>query len=270
MPDSVDIIRYLSAMRWQDYADIIIVAFIIYQALRLIRGTSSMQMLVGLAIVLGLYLFSARFELLTLNWLLSNFLSYAILILVILFQSDIRLALTRVARLTFLRTSPEYLSAIGEIVRASFTMASRRTGALIAIERDVGLKHYIELGTELDAHISEDLLLSIFNTSAPLHDGAIVVSEARLAAAACLLPLSTDDAVSRYFGTRHRAAIGLTRETDAVVIVVSEERGVVSLVVNGDVSVMFDQNELRDELTGLLNLKVSGKRPKTREAGDAV
>lgn len=247
------------AMRWQDWADILVVAFIIYEVLRLIRGTSSMQMLFGLAVVFGAYIFSSRFDLLTLNWLLGNFLSYFILILVILFQNDIRLALTRVARLSFGRTSPELLSAIGEVVRASFIMAEKRIGALIAFEREVGLKNYIDIGTTLDAKVSDDLLLSIFNTNAPLHDGAVVIHGGRLAAAACFLPLTTDDHLSRHLGTRHRAAIGLTRETDAAVVVVSEERGLVSLIIDGDVSVMFDQNELRDKLTSLLHMTVTGR-----------
>jgi diadenylate cyclase len=158
MPDTAEILDFLRAMRWQDWADILLVAVIIYQALRLIRGTRSMQMLLGLAIVLGAYVFSEQFELLTLNWILSNFLTYIIIILVILFQSDIRLALTRVARLSFGRTSPVLISAIGEVVRASFTMATHRVGALIAFERDVGLKNYIDLGTAIDAQATEDLL----------------------------------------------------------------------------------------------------------------
>ena len=258
MPDLQDFQQFVSAMRWQDWVDILVVAIIIYQALRLIRGTRSMQMLLGLAIVVGAYWFAGRFELLTLNWILSNFLTYIIVILVILFQADIRLALTRVARITFTRTtSTVILSAIAEVVRGSFNMASRRVGALIAFEREVGLKSYIDVGTTVDAQVSTDLILSIFNTASPLHDGAVVIRNGRMAAAACFLPLSTDDDLSRHFGTRHRAAIGLTRETDAAVVVVSEERGVVSLVVDGEVSVMFDQNELRDRLTDLLKQKLT-------------
>ena len=269
MPEPAEIVEFINSMRWQDWLDIIIVAVIIYQALRLIRGTKSMQMLLGLVFVIVAYLFSKTFELLTLNWLLSNFLSYFILILVILFQSDIRLALTRVARISFSRTSTQLMSVIGEIVRVSFTMAEKRVGALIAFEREVGLKNYIEVGTNLDAQVSEDLLLAIFNTAAPLHDGAVVIRNGRIAAASCFLPLSTDDQLSRHFGTRHRAAIGLTRETDAVVVVVSEERGIVSLVENGEVSVIFDQNELRDKLARLLHLTIAAG-PLVEEEPDHV
>lgn len=258
MPELTEVLSFIKSMRWQDWIDILIVTVIIYQAIRLIRGTRSMQMMLGLAIVVAAYVFSTEFELLTLNWILSNFLTYIILILVILFQSDIRRALTQVAKLSFGRTSPEVMSALGEVVRAVFIMAEKRIGALIAFERDVGLKNYIEVGTTLDAKMSDDLLYSIFFPPSPLHDGAVVVQEGRIAAAACFLPLSTEDDVSRYFGTRHRAAIGLTRETDAVVIVVSEERGLVSLVKDGEVSVMMDQNELRDKLAGLLNLTIAG------------
>ncbi|MFH1135625.1 MAG: diadenylate cyclase CdaA [Pseudomonadota bacterium] len=254
MPESKEVLDFIRAMRWQDWADIFFVAVIIYQALRLIRGTRSMQMLVGLAFVLGAYEFSAKFDLLTLNWILSNFLTYIILILVILFQSDIRRALTQVAKISFGRTSPELLSAIGEVVRAAFTMAEKRIGALIVFEREVGLKNYIDIGAGIDGKVSDDLLLSIFNTASPLHDGAVVIQDGRIAAAACFLPLSSDDTINRLFGTRHRAAIGLTRETDSAVVVVSEERGVVSLVLDGDVTVILDQNELRDKLAGLLKL----------------
>jgi diadenylate cyclase len=253
--DYARLIEFVQAMRWQDWVDILVVAVIIYHVIRVVRGTRSMQMLLGMAVVLGAYVFSMNFDLLTLNWILSNFLTYIIIIIVILFQSDIRRALTRVAQISFGRTSPQLLSAMGEVVRAAFKMAEMRVGALIAFEREVGLKNYIEVGTILDAEITDDLLLSIFNTASPLHDGAVVIHDGRIAAAACFLPLSSDDDVSSFFGTRHRAAIGLTLETDAAVVVVSEERGVVSLVVDGDVSVMLDQNELRDKLAGLLNLK---------------
>lgn len=257
-------------MRWQDFVDILLVALIIYQGLRLIQGTRSMQMLLGLALVVGLFFFADHFDLLTLDWILSNFLTYTILILVILFQSDIRVGLSRMARLSLGRTSSELLSLVGEVVRASFAMAEKRTGALIVFERDVGLKNYIEVGTTLEAIVSEDLLEAVFNKYAPLHDGAVVIREGRLAAAGCFLPLSTDDHISRHFGTRHRAAIGLTRETDAVVVVVSEERGLVSLVVGGDVSVMFNQNELRDRLNDLLNLRVTRGGETAEEASDAA
>jgi diadenylate cyclase len=265
MPEPAEIMQFIRSMRWQDWVDILVVAVIIYQALRLIRGTKSMQMLLGLVFVIVAYMFSKTFELLTLNWMLSNFLSYIILIMVILFQSDLRLALTRVARLSFGRANPLMLSVIGEIVRVAFTMAEKRVGALIAFEREVGLKNYIEVGTTLDAQVSEDLLMAIFNTDAPLHDGAVVIRNGRIAAAACFLPLSTDDRISRHFGTRHRAAIGLSRDTDALVVVVSEERGIVSLVVDGEVSVVFDQNELREKLTGLLHLTVSAEAPPEEE-----
>jgi diadenylate cyclase len=258
------------SMRWQDFVDILLVALIIYQGLRLIQGTRSMQMLLGLALVVGLFFFADHFDLLTLDWILSNFLTYTILILVILFQSDIRVGLSRMARLSLGRTSSELLSLVGEVVRASFAMAEKRTGALIVFERDVGLKNYIEVGTTLEAIVSEDLLEAVFNKYAPLHDGAVVIREGRLAAAGCFLPLSTDDHISRHFGTRHRAAIGLTRETDAVVVVVSEERGLVSLVVGGDVSVMFNQNELRDRLNDLLNLRVTRGGETAEEASDAA
>ena len=270
MPETRDIIEFLQAMRWQDWLDILLVAVIIYQVIRLIRGTRSMQMLLGLAIVVAAYVFSAQFELLTLNWILSNFLTYIILILVILFQADIRRALTQVAKLSFGRTSPERVSAIGEVVRSAFAMAERKLGALIVFEREVGLRHYIEVGTILDARVTEELLFSVFNTSSPLHDGAVVIQNGRLAAAACFLPLSADEEISRLLGTRHRAAIGLTQETDSVVVVVSEERGVVSLVLEGDVTVILDRNELRQKLARLLSLTVAENASDDEEVASSV
>lgn len=270
MPDISEILDFLHGMRWQDWVDILLVAIIIYQAIRLIRGTRSMQMLLGLAIVVAAYVFSGYFDLLTLNWILSNFLTYIIIILVILFQADIRRALTQVAKLSFSRTSPTRMAAVGEVVKASFAMAEKRVGALIAFERDVGLQNYIDVGKTVDAELSDDLLLCLFNTHGPLHDGAVIIQDGRLAAAACLLPLSTDEEISRHFGTRHRAAIGLTRETDAAVVVVSEERGLVSLVVNGEVSVMMDQNELRDRLARLLHLSVAGKQDSEEPASNVA
>jgi diadenylate cyclase len=192
MPEWTAISDFLRSMRWQDYADILIVAFITYQAIRLVRGTRSAQMLFGLAVVFVAYLLSRQLDLLTLNWILSNFLTYIILILVILFQADIRRGLTQVARNPFVRTSPELLSVIGEVARAAFTMAEKRTGALIAFEREIGLKTYIEVGRALDAKVSAELLLSVFNTASPLHDGAVVIQQGRLAAAACFLPLPVD------------------------------------------------------------------------------
>jgi diadenylate cyclase len=263
MPDFTQIRDFIQTMRWQDWVDILVVTFIIYQAIRVMRGTRSMQMVAGLAVGLAAYELSVRFQLLTLNWILSNFLTYIILILVILFQDDIRRALTQMARLTFSRAGTELVSTVNEVVRAAFQMAEHRVGALIAFEREVGLKSYIEVGTTLDALVSDDLILSIFKPGTPLHDGAVVVQAGRIAAAACLLPLSSDKELARHFGTRHRAAIGLTRETDAAVIVVSEERGLVSLVLGGEVAVMFDQNELRDRLTDLLNLGAAAEGRET-------
>ena len=227
-------------------------------------------MLLGLAIVVAAYVFSIQFELLTLNWILSNFLTYIIIILVILFQADIRRALTQVAKLSFGRTSPERVSAIGEVVRGAFSMAEHKMGALVVFEREVGLRDYIEVGTILDARVSDELLYSIFNTSSPLHDGAVVIQDGRLAAAACFLPLSADEEISRLLGTRHRAAIGLTQETDAAVVVVSEERGVVSLVLDGNVTVILDRNELRQKLARILSMTVSEASTEEEEISASV
>lgn len=243
------------AMRWQDVLDILIVAVIIYYLIRLLQGTRSGQVLLGLALVLGTYYLSAKFELLTLNFLISAFLSQMIIVVVILFSADIRRALSRVAVFSFTRSRPEALQAVNEVVRAAFFMAEKRTGALIVFERRVNLGEYVEAGANLSATVSDRLLLSIFNTASPLHDGAVIIQQGRLAAAGCFLPLlPAEDNVSRFFGTRHRAAIGLSRESDALVVVVSEERGLVSLVKDGQVSVMMGAANLRDRLAYYLGL----------------
>lgn len=268
MSDVLDSLGFIYAMRWQDWVDILVVAFLIYQVLRFMRGTRSMQMLLGLAVVLGAYSFSGRFELLTLNWVLSNFLTYIIIILVILFQADIRRALTQVARIPFARTDPEFLSAVSQVSRAAFIMAERlNIGALIVFEREIGLKDYIEAGTPLESRVSVGLLLSIFNTSSPLHDGAVIIRGGRLASAACFLPLSAEEDVGSAFGTRHRAALGLTRETDAVVLVVSEETGTASLVLNGKVRPVQTHSELQDTLNRLLNLTLSAPEEGEGDSG---
>jgi len=243
----------LSNFRLQDAVDIGVIAFIVYQILDLIRGTRAARMLLGLGVVFLVFLSSQLFDLYTVNWVLDNFLSSILLIIVVIFQHDIRRALTQVGSGPFFGSDPGMQGQdVEEIVRAVVALASKRIGGLIAFERDVGLNEYIEGGTKVDSRISREIIVSIFLTSSPIHDGAIIVHKGRVAAAGCFLPLTTNPNVSKTLGTRHRAAIGLTEETDAVVIVVSEEDGRISLVLGGRLTRDLDAANLRERLQKLL------------------
>ena len=239
----------VSTIRWYDLLDIAILAYLIYRALHVLQGTRAFQSLLGLVGVLLLYAVSVWFDLFTLRWLLQKFLVYIVLAVVILFQQDIRRGLARAGgRLFRPFATPSETSMLEELVRACFALASRRMGALIAIQRAASLQDYVESALSIDATPTQELLLSIFHPTSPMHDGAVVVVDGRVAAAKVFLPLSLSKEVSRFFGTRHRAALGLTEETDAVVLVVSEERGTVSLAMNGALTPVGDINELRQRL----------------------
>jgi len=246
-------LELLENFRLQDAIDILIIAFIIYRIIDLIRGTRAARMLVGLLIVFLTYLSSQVFDLYALNWILDNFLSSVLLVIVVIFQNDIRRALTQVGTGPFFSAERRLLGTeLEEIVRAIVTLASRRIGALIVFERDVGLSDYIDAGTRLNAQITKELIWSVFVTDSPIHDGAMIIRKGQVTAAGCFLPLTTNPNVSKTLGTRHRAAIGLTEETDAVVIVVSEEEGSISLVCEGRITRDLDAGTLRTTLQKLL------------------
>ena len=260
----------VKAMRWQDYADIILVGVMIYYVLRLLRGTRSGQVLLGLGLVMGAYYLATKFEFLTLRFIIAYFANNLIVVLVVIFASDMRRGLARIARFSFTKANPQLVDAVNEVVRASFFMAEKRIGALIAFERGVTLGEYVEAGAVINGLVSDRLLLALFHTSSPIHDGAVIIQEDRLAAAGCFLPLlPSEDNVSRFFGTRHRAAIGLSRETDALVVVVSEERGLVSLVNDGEVVVMMGAANLRDRLLAKLNLTPKNDKKKAKGGSGA-
>ena len=237
-------------LRWQDLFDVILVAFGAYWIIHFIRGTRAVQMLVGLVVLFLAYFGSQLFEMYTLNWVLNNFISSILLITVVLFQHDIRRALTEMGRgsLFGIRRRAAYTPLVEELTRAAISLASKRIGALVVLERTVGLNEYIQVGTPLDAQLSRELLGSIFLPGSPIHDGAVVIQAGRIAAAGCYLPLTANPNVSKQFGTRHRAAIGLTEETDAIVVLVSEEEGTVSLVREGQINQALDAGALRNEL----------------------
>ncbi|MDR1920883.1 MAG: diadenylate cyclase CdaA [Candidatus Adiutrix sp.] len=250
----------VKSMRWQDIIDILLVGLLIYYVIRLVRGTRSGQVFLGLGLVMATFFMATKLEFMTLRFLISSFAANLIVVIVVIFSSDIRRGLARIARLSFTRANPQMVDAVNEVVRAAFFMAEKRIGALIAFERGVGLGEYVEAGAQIAGLVSDRLLLALFHTSSPLHDGAVIIQDGRLAAAGCFLPLlPSEDNVSRFFGTRHRAAIGLSRETDALVVVVSEERGLVSLVKDGDVVVMMGAANLRDRLLAHLRLGARDK-----------
>jgi len=233
--------------------DILLVAILIYRFLTLIRGTRAAPMLVGIA-VLALAFYIARVgELRTLNWLLSNLLPYIVFAIIVVFQAEIRHGLANLgSRISLMRSGNSAADAYDDIVLAANLFSQNQTGALIVIEREIGLRTYIESGVPLDARLSYDLLATLFRPSAPLHDGAVIVQNDRVAAAACFLPLSMNPVLSTQLGTRHRAGIGITEETDAVSVIVSEETGAISLAVAGNIERDLTVERLRDRLSSML------------------
>ncbi len=240
---------YAQNIRLTDVLDVCILWFVLYQALMLVRGTRALQTLLGLGAALALFWAAELLEMYSVHWMLQKFLEYFVLAVLILFQSDIKRGLAGAGgRLFPAFTQATEQSAVEEIVRASFLMASRRIGALIALEREATLEEYADTGNRLNARVSGELLLAIFHPTSPLHDGAVVVRRGVVVAAKVFLPLSLSKDVSRFVGTRHRAAVGLTEETDAIVIVVSEERGTVAVASAGQVRPAADPGELRQRL----------------------
>jgi diadenylate cyclase len=233
--------------------DILLVAFIIYELLALIQGTRAALMLIGVAALALAFYLSRVGELETLNWLVNRLLPYASFALIVVFAPEIRQALARLGRrLTLSRAQSSEADAYDDIVLAANLFSQNQTGALIVIEREIGLRTYIESGVPLDAHLSYDLLATIFRPSAPLHDGAVIVQKDRVAAAACFLPLSMNPVLSTQLGTRHRAGIGVTEETDAIAVIVSEETGQISLAIGGHIERDLTVEQLRERLGGLL------------------
>lgn len=238
--------------RWIDLIDIFIVAFVIYRLMLLVKGTRAAKMLWGLAVIVLVYFISQRMELLTLHWILSNFLSSIVIIVIVVFQRDIRRVLVQVGRTSiFSRGEGIKEKLVEDLTTAVFQMSEKKTGALIVIEKDVGLGDYLDIGIEVDAKVSAEMLLSIFNPSSPTHDGAAIIRKGRISRVGCFLPLTKDPEISKSLGTRHRAAIGLTEETDAVVIVVSEETGEVSLVMDGKIDGNMSAAIFRDKLKNI-------------------
>jgi diadenylate cyclase len=258
------LIRYRPPVSWWDVLDILIVAILIYEFLKLIRGTRAAQMAVGSMLIVLLFFLSRLAPLQTLNWMIRNMLVYVAFAAIVIFQSDIRRALAHFGQAPFFRYFNRQEAAnetVEEVVVAATMMSSQRIGAIIAIEREIGLRNYIESGIPLDAQLTYDLLVSIFQPTSPLHDGAVIVQNDRVAAAACFLPLTVNPRLGRELGSRHRAAIGVTEENDAVAIVVSEETGVISLVLDGAIERELDPEQLRIRLAQLVLRRRALDRP---------
>jgi diadenylate cyclase len=233
----------------RDSLDILVVGFVLYWLLMLIKGTRAVQILVGLGALLAMRVFGDFLGLATLSWILENFLGSAVLIIIVLFQADIRRALARVGRGVFPGVAERQESELlEEIVRAAQALAQRRVGALMVLERETQIEDLIQVGTPLDATVTKDLLVSIFLPYSPLHDGAVVIQNGRIAFAGCILPLTLRTDVPEGVGTRHRAALGITEETDAVVIAVSEETAAISLAMSGEMTRDLDGPRLRGAL----------------------
>ncbi|MCI0402622.1 MAG: diadenylate cyclase CdaA [Acidobacteria bacterium] len=234
--------------------DILLVAVLIYAFLVLVKGTGGFQVLGGAA-VLVLAFFAARlFHLHTVNWLFTTLGPYAMFALIVVFQAEIRQALGKLGRIFAFTRGPQAAASdsYDDIVLAANLFAQNQTGALIVIERETGLRTYIESGVPLDARLGYDLLVSVFRPGSPLHDGAVIVQADRIAAAACFLPLSMT-ALGPQLGTRHRAAVGITEDTDAIAIAVSEETGAISLSVAGKIERDITVEYLRQRLGELLH-----------------
>lgn len=255
----MDLIRHI---RWQDVLDIALVSILIYRLLFFIKGTKAVQMLIGLGVLLIASFISTYSGLYTIDWIIQSFWAQIVIALIVLFQPEIRRALAQMGETPFLQsfTSAEELKSLEEIVKATVALANRKIGALIAIERETSLGDFVEIGTPLDAKVTREILLSIFHPSSPIHDGAVVIKGNRIVAAGCFLPITLKSEVDKSMGTRHRAGLGLTEETDAVVIVVSEETGIISMAISGKLDTHIDMGTLRDKLTDMFTVQKKGNR----------
>ena len=263
----------ITSFSFRDLIDIALVAFISYRFLLLMKGTRGMQMTLGI-IALFLFFWITRFyNLSAVEWLLSNILTYIFFAIIVLYQTELRMILTRIGVYSIWgRNRAHFDDGVNEIVQAASTLASKKIGALIIVERDVGLRTYAESGVTLDSVISYGLLVTIFFPNTPLHDGAVIVKKNRIVTAGCFLPLTTDPHLSQELGTRHRAGIGITEDTDSVAVIVSEETGTISLAIDGKITRNHSGAELRNALrTALAGREVSeGPESPAREGQESA
>ncbi|MBZ5578221.1 MAG: diadenylate cyclase CdaA [Acidobacteriia bacterium] len=247
--------------------DILAVAFVVYQALMVVRGTRAGHILIGILVMVGLYAVAVWTGLEALRSLLSFIVPYLGLAIIVLFQSEIRRTLARLGRQSWASAGFGAAESIHEIVLAAEQLSEQKVGGLIVLERDIGLRTFVESGVPLDARISRDLLISIFQPGLPLHDGAVIAQKDRIAAAACFLPLTTNPALSRHFGTRHRAAIGITEETDCLAVVISEETGRISVAAFGELTSGLSLRDLTERINQHFAVKRSQPEPPPADHG---
>lgn len=256
--------NFIYLLRWQDLLDIVILAFFIYKILVFLKGTRTLNILISISALLFVtYFLTDFFQLSTLNWILNNFISSIFLILVVIFSPELRRGLMIMGRGAMLKPSRSVknIEHVEEVLRAVNAMSLGHMGALIVFQRDHDLKEYMEDATVLNAKVTKELLLSVFHPATPLHDGAVIIKDGVIKAAGCFLPLSTQGDLSKNLGTRHRAAIGVTEETDCVCVVVSEESGGVSVAVDGKITVKLEGEILERLLFKLLyGMKKAGKQ----------
>lgn len=255
-----NLIFILGHLRWQDFLDMLLVWIVVYRVLILIKKTGTIQMLSGLGILAIAYILSIWAELFTFNWLLEKFFSNLFVIVVILFQGEIRRALAQIGSNPFFSdvSTIQETHIIEEIVKAVFSLAQRGYGALIVIEKDIMIDYHIEFGTDVDAKVTSELLISVFHPTSPIHDGAVLIRSGKIHSAGNFLPLSKNPVLDKNLGTRHRAAIGLTEETDSLVVIVSEESKSVGVVQAGHLNIKSEMADLRKTLYDFFGLKYKG------------
>ncbi len=246
---SANIVNFIRVY-WKDALEIVILTYAFYRLFLLIQGTRAVQMLLGLGIMLAAAFVSVKLGLHTINWIFSNLLGVLVLAIIMLFQPELRRGLAGMGRNPFLQRfySPARAQVIEELVKVCVFLAGKRIGALIVLQRETEVSNYVEEGIGLDAKVSKELLASIFLPSSPIHDGAVIIKEDRVLMAGAFLPISLDPKISKELGTRHRAALGISEETDAAVIVLSEETGIISLVANGGMERNLEATKLRERL----------------------
>jgi diadenylate cyclase len=249
---------FLGAVGWRDIVDIVIVAFLLYQLFKLIRGTQAVQLLVGLGVLLVIGLLAQAFQLRLLQFIFANAGAAILIGVIVLFQPELRRALDRVGRLGTVRfilgrhTTQPVARMVEEVIRAAATLSEGRTGALIVFERETGLENVAVSGVRVNGDVTAEILTTIFYVGSPLHDGAVIIGDTRLVAAGCVLPLAEALPGVGRMGTRHRAALGLTLQSDAVILIVSEETGLISLADSGKLYRGLEQAKLQEMLTNLL------------------
>ena len=237
---------------WRDLIDILLVAFVYYRIIVMVKGTRAVSVILGLILLLAVYYMAGEMGFYTLHWLLTNFLGSIFLVVIILFRRDIRKALSEMGAGKFWKKPKLGEATLNELVLALVQMAKDKTGALVVLEKRVPLGDVTDRGVELDAKVSKDLLCTIFHPDTPLHDGAVIIQGSRVKAAGCILPLAVGVRRKASLGTRHRAALGITEETDAVAVVVSEERGTISVAIGGKLTSSLDEARLQRVLTAAM------------------